>query len=120
MIRFNRYLKEIGIKKDSFPFKIEDDRYIEDKDTKISSAETWDLQYTLNLVIYSYLRAFKEHGYSYAHPHSVTHKKWGEILDEMIEGFGLAIKDDFPSNRKRKKIKKARRLLLKWYDDLWW
>lgn len=120
VIKYNRYLEEIGVERDSFPFKIEDDRYIEDPETHISSAETWSMDYVLNMVIYSYLRAFKDKGAKYGHPASLTHEKWIEILDEMIEGYKIAIIDDMPSHRKLKKMKKAKALFKKWFNHLWW
>lgn len=56
------------------------------------------------------------------------HKKWGQILDDIVEGFKAieALEEEMPnpgSEREKALIAKAdkgKRLFIKWFDALWW
>lgn len=122
MLSLNKYLRELGINEDSWPFneiaenvqnkavgKHYDDRYIE-KDGFIN-AESFSMDYTLALIIYSYLCYFRDNcvdfGYpahfdmknGKAMPNDYGHNKWKETVDDMILGFKMYIEfeDKAPS-----------------------
>lgn len=91
MLKYNSYLKEIGVKKSAFPFKKElDRRYFDGKKTGIAEVETWNLDMTLIMVLYSYLRRYKEVNNGF--PARMTEKEWDDKLDDMIKGFEDYIK----------------------------
>ena len=93
MLHLNKYLRELGIDENYWLFKditkATDERYIPDEDGFIK-AETFNLDATLSMIIYSYLCYFRDHclvGY----PGSMTFEQWKEIIDKMIEAFKLQI-----------------------------
>lgn len=123
MLQLNKYLRELGIDENYWLFKDEEDgRYKPDEDGFVN-AETFNLDATLSMIIYSYLCYFRDNclvGY----PGSMTFEKWKEIIDKMIEAFKLQLELDgkiyLPSKNKRKKINYGMRLFIKYYNDLWW
>lgn len=124
MLQLNKYLRELGIDENYWLFKDEEDgRYKPDEDGFIN-AETFNLDATLSMVIYSYLCYFRDNclvGY----PGSMTFEKWKEIIDKMIEAFRLQIDLDeninnIDSKNKQKKINYGMRLFIKYYNHLWW
>lgn len=145
MLHLNKYLKELGLNENSFPFKKEegDDRYLPDKDGFID-AEFFNLDYTLSLEIYSRLCYFRDNclvghpGYfeaKYNCNSDQAMKKWKEKIDSMIEAFRLLIVEDetwdrtnyktdeeqeYASKNREKKIKKGLRNFIKYYRELWW
>lgn len=115
MLTLNKYLRELGINEQSWPFnetkenqdkknigKHYDNRYIPDENGFIN-AETFSLDYTLALIIYSYLCYFRDNCMSISVPAYLTmkngrdmgieygSKKWRDIIDHMIEGFKMYI-----------------------------
>ena len=161
MLKLNKYLRELGINENSWPFeeikenevlKAEgedyDKRYIEGEyEEGFIDAEFFSLDNTLNMEIYSRLCYFRDHCLN-AVPGCIVAKyggenedsdkafeKWKEIIDDMIEGFKLKLIDDDScdvskhpdkkerenlSKNRKKKINKAMRLFVKYYDALWW
>lgn len=128
MIKHNRHLEKIGIKKNDFPFDrhaLDDPRYQEDEDG-FSEAEFFNLDYTLKLVIYSYLKEFEENYSHFGHPACFTSKQWKRILHSMVEGFRLDIKYSGEWNLERShpdvqaKINRGRKLFIKYLECLWW
>lgn len=126
MLQLNKYLRELGIDEEYWLFKDAQDgkdmRYKPDEDGFIN-AETFDLDATLSMIIYSYLCYFRDNclvGY----PGSMTFEKWQEIIDKMIEAFKLQIElnnnIDISSKNKKKKINYGMRLFIKYYNHLWW
>lgn len=123
MLQLNKYLRELGIDENYWLFKDEENgRYKPDEDGFVN-AETFNLDATLSMIIYSYLCYFRDNclvGY----PGSMTFEKWKEIIDKMIEAFKLQLELDgkiyLPSKNKRKKINYGMRLFIKYYNDLWW
>lgn len=124
MLQLNKYLRELGIDENYWLFKDEKDgRYKPDEDGFVN-AETFNLDATLSMVIYSYLCYFRDNclvGY----PGSMTFEKWKEIIDKMIEAFRLQIDLDeninnINSKNKQKKINYGMRLFIKYYNHLWW
>ena len=92
MLKYNIYLKKLGVKKSDYPFKKEigDMRYYEDPFTHIREVETWGLDNTIIMMLYSYLVYFRD--VTIAIPCKYTKKEWDDILDEMIKGFEDYIK----------------------------
>lgn len=134
-VKINKYLKNLGITEDTY-WVIADDhgedtRYEEDEDG-IVDAETWNLNTTLAMIIYSYLCYFRDHCL-HAYPCGLTFEKWKEYLNKMIKAFELMIVEDdtwnLPiSTEEKKQISKNRnkqinfglRLFTKYFNDLWW
>lgn len=115
----NKYLKELGVKEEDYPFEKlnTDNRYIPD-DSFLSDSDTWDLRTGLEMVIYTYLRKFKDTK-RISYPARMTEDKWEEILDDMIKGFASMIKGE-ESHRAWKRQKKALALFKTYFFDLWW
>ena len=124
MLQLNKYLRELGIDENYWLFKDEEDgRYKPDEDGFVN-AETFNLDATLSMVIYSYLCYFRDNCLV-GHPGSMTFEKWKEIIDRMIEAFRLQIDLDeninnIDSKNKQKKINYGMRLFIKYYNHLWW
>jgi len=125
MIKLNKYLKELGIDDNCWLFegerKKEDKRYIPDEDGFIN-AETFNLDVTLSMYIYSQLCYFRDNCLK-GHPSSMTFEQWKSIIDKMIEAFKLQITTNNEwtvSKNKQKKINYGMRLFIKYYNHLWW
>ena len=124
MLQLNKYLRELGIDENYWLFKDEEDgRYKPDEDGFVN-AETFNLDATLSMVIYSYLCYFRDNCLV-GHPGSITFEKWKEIIDKMIEAFRLQIDLDeninnIDSKNRKKKINYGMRLFIKYYNHLWW
>ena len=124
MLQLNKQLRELGIDENYWLFKDEEDgRYKPDEDGFVN-AETFNLDATLSMVIYSYLCYFRDNCLV-GHPGSMTFEKWKEIIDKMIEAFRLQIDLDeninnIDSKNKQKKINYGMRLFIKYYNHLWW
>ena len=124
MLQLNKYLRELGIDENYWLFKDEEDgRYKPDEDGFVN-AETFNLDATLSMIIYSYLCYFRDNCLV-GHPGSMTFEKWKEIIDKMIEAFRLQIDldeniDSIDSKNKQKKINYGMRLFIKYYNNLWW
>lgn len=124
MLQLNKYLRELGIDENYWLFKDEENgRYKPDEDGFVN-AETFNLDATLSMVIYSYLCYFRDNCLV-GHPGSMTFEKWKEIIDKMIEAFRLQIDLDeninnIDSKNKQKKINYGMRLFIKYYNHLWW
>lgn len=123
MLQLNKYLRELGIDENYWLFKDEKDiRYKPDEDGFVN-AETFNLDATLSMIIYSYLCYFRDNCLV-GSPGSMTFEKWKEIINKMIEAFRLQIdldeNIDIPSKNKQKKINYGMRLFIKYYNNLWW
>lgn len=118
MIKYSKYLKEIGVDPMEGVDK-HDPRYKIDKELGFAQSETWDLSYSLALEIYPRLCYFRER--TLAYPAAVDGKKeWDEILDKMIHAFKLILIDDRRDDEKFKEIEEGLSLFAKWYLALWW
>ena len=75
MVKYNKYLKELGLNKNDYPFNIVegDERYFEDEDG-FKNSEFFSLDYSLSLYIYSQLCYFREHCL-YGYPNGFTEEK---------------------------------------------
>ena len=126
MLQLNKYLRELEIDENYWLFKNaknnDDNRYLPDEDGFVN-AETFNLDATLSMIIYSYLCYFRDNCLV-GHPGSMTFEKWKEIIDKMIEAFKLQIdldsNIDLPSKNRQKKINYGMRLFIKYYNHLWW
>ncbi len=135
MVKYNKYLKELGLKEDDYPFNVVegDSRYIEDEDG-FKGNEFFSLDYSLSLYIYSQLCYFKENCL-FCYPSELTLEQWEDILNKMIEAFKLMIIEDktfeqtmhlgvkeqkIISKNKQKKINYGLRLFIKYFRDLWY
>lgn len=118
MIKYSKYLKEIGV--DPMEgFGKKDSRYKMDKELGFAQFETWDLYYSLALEIYPRLCYFREHTFGYP-PGADSEEEWGEILDKMIRAFKLILIDDRRDDEKFQEVEEGLRLFAKWYLALWW
>lgn len=125
MLTLNKYLREIGIDENYWLFADRnngDKRYEPDEDGFIN-AETFNLDATLSMCIYSYLCYFRDNC-MVGHPGFMTFEEWETIINKMIEAFKLQIdldtSSDLPSKNKQKKINYGMRLFIKYYNHLWW
>lgn len=132
----NQYLRDIGINEDTYWIMSEDhgndNRYKEDEEG-IISAETWNLNTTLAMIIYSYLCYFRDHC-MHGYPANITFEKWKEIVNTIIKAFELMLVEDdtwsdlTKTNEEKIKISKSRqkkisyglRLFAKYFNDFWW
>lgn len=160
MLVLNKYLRELGINEESWPFneiaentknksvgKHYDDRYIE-KDGFIN-AESFSMDYTLALIIYSYLCYFRDNCIDFGYPAyfelkngkdkggEYGHKKWKKTVDDMILGFKMFIEfedkapnildysDDYEKWKRdvkkySRKMNYGMRQFIKYFGSLWW
>lgn len=135
MLKYNHYLKELGIKETDYPFgdngyEEGDSRYEEDEEG-FRSSEFWSLDFTLACYIYSHLCYFRDNCLV-GHPAFLTEEKWDEILNKMIKAFKLYIEpneDDFfiskeqkeiISKNKQKQINYGMKLFVKYFPHLWY
>lgn len=94
MLLFNKYLKELGYKEDDFPFdetEKTDPRYALDKETGIVEAQTWNLDTTIVLELYTYLRDFQEYYMKGVTPapyftYEDGAKQWHQVVADIIDG----------------------------------
>ena len=101
MIKLNRYLRELGVDEKNFYFR-----------------HTWSMDGVLAMIIYTYLRTFKDTKRC-AYPARLTEEKWESILDEMIKGFASMIKEE-ESHNAFKRQKRALALFKTYFYDLGW
>ena len=82
--------------------------------------QTWNLDLTLAMELYTYLRAFKD--IKPGHPACLTEEEWDNILDEMVEGFADYIrrKDEIDFNAEYPKLNRSLNLLKEYWQALWW
>lgn len=136
-MKYNHYLKEIGINENEYPFPdsydMDDPRYQEDEEGFIN-ANFWSLDFTFACYIYSHLCYYRDYCLV-AHPAFLTPEKWKDILNKMIKGFRLYIteRDNYKetygmTDKERAKLSKNRqkqinygfRLFMKYFGCLWY
>ena len=141
MLVFNKYLKELGYKKNDFPFEEKDGRYKLSKKYGVVEAQTWGLHTTIVLELYTYLRFFQDECPKGIPGPFIDDSKedsgsgdWQKTLQLMIDGLKAYIEceklncSDFPSyeeydktlQSKDKQFKKSWKLIGKYLDCLWW
>ena len=136
ILKPNRYLKELGIDENYWLFNKsnqDDSRYIPDEEGFVD-AEHFNLDTSLSLYIYSQLCYFRDYLMTCGTPCGLTHEKWEEIVNAMIEAFRLLIVEEDYSERwtmseqewrhksknKQKKINYGLRMFIKYYSNLWY
>ena len=132
-----KYLKEIGIKLEDTPWGWNDDDerekyWLEErKEQGFDERETWSLDYTMGLLLYERLCAYKEIAEKVINLDFYTFKYNNEELtqrqciDEMIEGLKLELTlDPFDEKRKEQEVIDKIESVWKIYDlikyALWW
>lgn len=120
MLVHNRYLQELGINKDTYPLGNSCNHDAElDKDEGVIPCQTWNLNLTLAMELYTYLRTFKDEKPGY--PACLkSAEQWDKILDEMIEGFADYIRQKDEFQPKMAKFNRSMNLLKEWWGALWW
>ena len=126
MLKYNHYLKELGIKETDYPFGDEDEKEIdpryEEDEEGFTSSEFWSLDFTLACYVYSHLCYFRDNclvGY----PAYMTFEQWQAIINKMIKAFELYIKPDneiIPSKNKQKQMNYGMKLFIKYFGHLWY
>jgi hypothetical protein len=95
--------------------------------------EIWDLDYSIIAFIYPRLKLFRQGNYGGAplHPteldgdgyvRSTTTEEWEGILDEMLDGFRIALDPAGiypPLGEDMEKLKRSINLLHEWFFALW-
>ena len=137
MLKYNHYLKELGIKETDYPFGDEDEKEIdsryEEDEEGFTSSEFWSLDFTLACYIYSHLCYFRDNclvGY----PAYMTFEQWSDIINKMIIAFRLYITDEEKPDRlltseteykklsknRQKKMNYGMKLFIKYFGHLWY
>ena len=136
ILKPNRYLKELGIDENYWLFNKsnqDDSRYVPDEEGFVD-AEHFNLDTSLSLYIYSQLCYFRDYPMTCGTPCGLTHEKWEEIVNAMIEAFRLLIIEEdyserwtmseqewkYKSKNKQKKINYGLRMFIKYYSNLWY
>ena len=136
ILKPNRYLKELGIDENYWLFNKsnqDDSRYVPDEEGFVD-AEHFNLDTSLSLYIYSQLCYFRDYPMTCGTPCGLTHEKWEEIVNAMIEAFRLLIVEEdyserwtmsehkwkYKSKNKQKKINYGLRMFIKYYGNLWY
>lgn len=99
MLVWSEYLKELGYKKSDFPFNKtarQDPRYALDKKTGTVQAQTWNLETTIILEMYVYLRDFQDHYMKIGTPVYYASKPDGskeyhKLIQEIIDSLKARI-----------------------------
>jgi len=153
MLKPNKYLKEIGIDETYWLFNKKenrgDSRY-EENEEGLKEVETWNLDATLSMIIYTQLRYFKDTGAKIGTPSCFlfnedgskkdseqAHKEWIDTLDYIIETFKLMIiedeevdkyfgvKDRFHDYKAfmeqyEERLEKGMKMFVDYYRCFWW
>lgn len=144
-MKINKYLEELGLTKYDMPgyYKKVFEKNEELKDKPCADSrnkenkegfceyEFFNLDHTMNLYIYSKISYYKEHIASLSTPgcfcsldgcSDEAHQLWLKIIDEILEGFKIAIVG--PQNKEEGicmyKVQKARFLLAQYWDCFWY
>lgn len=135
ILKPNKYLKELGIDENYWLFDKDnqgDPRYVPDEEGFVD-AEHFSLDASLSLYIYSQLCYFRDYPLQCGTPCGMTHEKWVEIVEAMIEAFRLLIVEEEKdrwlltkkeqhnlSKNRQKKINYGLRMFIKYYNCLWY
>lgn len=145
MLVWSKYLEELGYKKSDFLFDKkakEDSRYALDKTTGVIEAQTWNLETTIILELYVYLRCFQDNFMDFGLPMRFTEeagvkngeKKYHKIIQDIIDGLKARLEvyelapvnfEDYEAfdkarNELNDKFEKGWKLLGENIDCLWW
>lgn len=139
MLVFNKYLKELGYEKDDFPSKRLDNRFKPDKHRGVVPAQTWNLDITIALELYTYLRYFQEECMDSDFPICFASeengkKHWHQVAQDIIDGLKAYVgarelhASDFKTYEDYSKayeelydkFEKGWALLGEYFADFWW
>lgn len=129
MLKYNKYLKKIGVKKNDYPFNCRKDHLKKGKPFCASDFYSYDVVLCMQLV--SDLSYFKEHGATIGCPAEfvgengdpdVGSKLWQAVIQKMIDGFaiGATISMEDRTKEQQDKLDTSFNLLKKYLADLWW
>lgn len=85
--------------------------------------DIYHLGYTIAKFSKPRLILFKEKACSFGHPGNITSEEWDNIVDKMIVGTDLLIRDvegEILSEEDHTRAMEGLELLGKWMADLWW
>jgi len=89
------------------------------KNNGFSDTETWNFDHVIAAFILPRLKRFREVNNGY--PPELGEKRWNKVLDKMIMGFELHVKDKMScSDLEWDNIQEAWNLLAKNFNHLWW
>ena len=112
MIRPNKYLRELGIEFFGYDSK--------DKDEEFDSKEFYNLDLTLDMILYSRLACFREKYAEIGIPGCYSSREeWYNDLDTVLKGLKLSLTKDFPTQEELDFIYNARILLADIWSCLW-
>lgn len=119
MLIYNEYLKKIGVGKNTYPLGNSCSHEKElDKEAGVIPCQTWNLDRTLAMELYTYILYFKDHTKGY--PIFCKDKlEWDNILEEMADGFKDYITKDI-GHKNIRKLNHSLNLLKRYWMDLWW
>lgn len=122
MLVHNKYLEELGVGENDYPLGNSCNHETElDEEAGVVPCQTWNLNLTLAMEIYTYIRAFRDN--THGHPACLeSMEEWDKILDEMMEGFADYIKrrDEVTFHPDNSKLERSLDLLKEWWEALWW
>ena len=129
MLVYNKYLKELGMKKDDFPFnrtEKKDGRYGLDKKYGIIEAQTWNLDKTIVCELYTYIRAFQDN-FTFGVPCPYCNEedgmeKWKKVIDKIVNGlkcYILAMELDSSNFKTFEDFKAEEKALFDQFDEAW-
>ena len=122
MLVHNKYLAELGVGENDYPLGNSCNHEAElDEEAGVIPCQTWNLNLTLAMELYTYLRALKD--IKPGHPACLeSMEEWDKILDEMIEGFADYIRrrNGVTFHPDNSKLKKSLDLMKEWWEALWW
>lgn len=129
MLVYNKYLKELGMKKDDFPFdrtEKKDGRYGLDKKYGIVEAQTWNLDKTIVCELYTYIRAFQDN-FTFGVPCPYCNEedgmeKWKKVIDKIVTGlkcYILAMELDSSNFKTFEDFKTEEQALFDQFDEGW-
>lgn len=112
MIKPNEYLDVLG--EDFYCYDRQGER------EEFDSEEFYNLDLTLDMIIYSYLSHFRKHFSNAGTPGRYnSQEEWHKDLDTILRGLELALVNSFPSEEEQEQIHKARHLLANIWSCLW-
>lgn len=143
MLVYNKYLKELGLKKSDFVDK-KDPRYELDKEYGVVEAQTWNLYETIVLELYVYLRDFQDRFMRVSTPiqfvekyedGEIKHieggeKDWHKIVQQIVDGLKayitaesmIAMNEEAEAERRKlyEQFEEAWKLLGDNLRHFWW
>jgi len=80
-------------------------------------SETWNLDITIISFALPRLKYLRKN--LHGHPADISFNEWKEILDIIIKGFELQLKDDILNNKEYEYIQRGNTLFGTWLFHLW-